>query len=147
MIGWDKIGNMYHGVYRDPTEGEKQFEIGASEQADGSWAFTLFCPFGHATTRNGKEIPSRPKLGIQCSACGRFYPFRFPIQLAARQVGALNLRAIPIALRNDFKALCARHGTTMSNAIDIFMRAAVSGAVDINSLAGAQRGPKEERDG
>jgi hypothetical protein len=135
MIGWDD--HDYLGVYKEPTRGATEYKIGASEQADGSWTFTLFCPFDTpriATTKHAKDIPSK-RLGIECSACGRFFRFRFPIHLVARQaVGTLNLRDFPLALRNDFKAWCAKEGFSMSQVFEAFMRAALSGAFDPHSL-------------
>jgi hypothetical protein len=129
MIGWDNSGTHYTGLYRDPAEGERNFEIAASKE---SWDFTVYCPFDdRATTQNAKDIPSKPKLGIKCSKCGRFFLFKFPMALA---VGALNLRDIPTPRRNAFKALCAEQGITMSEAVDAFMLAALSGAIDIRSL-------------
>jgi hypothetical protein len=136
MVGWN--GHDYLGVFKDPSRGATEYRIGASEQADGSWDFTLYCPFDSpliATTKHGKDIPSK-RLGIECGACGRFFRFQFPAHLVARQaVGAMNLRDFPLSLRNDFKAMCAKEGLSMSQALEVLMRAALKGAVDVRFLA------------
>lgn len=69
-------GNQYKDIFHDPVEGETEYEIGASKQADGTTQFTLFCPFDKTvSSANSKDQPT----GIHCGKCGRDFPFPFPL--------------------------------------------------------------------
>ena len=68
-------GNQYKGIFHDPVEGEREYEIGASKQADETTQFTLFCPFDK--TINGANSKDQP-TGIRCRKCGRNFSFPFP---------------------------------------------------------------------
>jgi len=67
-------GSEYKDIYRDPVEGEREYKIGASKQADETTQFTLFCPFD--STYSGANSRDQPS-GIRCSRCGRDFSFPF----------------------------------------------------------------------
>jgi hypothetical protein len=69
-------GPIFKELYSDPAEGEKEYQITASEQKDGSVQFTLYCPFDAAMSYvNSKDQPK----GIRCHQCGRKFVFPLPL--------------------------------------------------------------------
>ncbi len=70
----------FKGIFRDRIQGEKVYRITEKALENGSFEYTVFCPFGNRST----TIQSRVKREeVECNGCLRVYMIYRPQLVAA----------------------------------------------------------------
>jgi hypothetical protein len=70
----------FKGIFRDRIEGEKEYRITENSLENGTFEYTVCCPFSNRFT----TIQSRVKLEqIECNGCLRAYVIHRPQLIAA----------------------------------------------------------------
>jgi len=65
-----QMSRKFQGVIVDPQKGEKEYQIFESQQVDGTYQYTLICPFSNTAT----FVNSLGKLdSLVCAECSRTF--------------------------------------------------------------------------